>query len=110
MPDDVVLSFKLALLVPSVRTPFALLIIAGAAVGAFGVLKLVVAEADIERDDRFNGDRANSLAAIAGNRPKLSPDEIRADLSWMENGYLLLLAGILMIAIGMIPFVCGREQ
>ncbi len=100
------MSFKLALLVPSMRTPFAVLMILGAATAAYGVLRLGFAETELENDDRFDYRRRGLLDPI--QKTHMSPDELRADLGMLENGYFLMLAGVFMIAIGMIPFVAER--
>ena len=92
-------------------TPFAWLAALGAAVAVLGAVILILAGGVLEVETELGRD--SSLDAEA--RAPLRPDEPGfqtwlASISFLENGYYVFLVGVILLAIGIYPFVAAAPN
>lgn len=105
------LTLKSALFSLSLRTPFAWLAALGAALAALGAITVLLAGRTIEARQKYDS-RRDRIDSAFGTPLRPGEPGFRAwiaTIGWFENGYYVFLAGVLLIVIGICPFVTAPQ-
>ncbi len=102
---ELVLALKGALFSLSKLTPFAWMAVSGAAVAALGGVAVLMTAATLRVGSDYGRARIAALRPdVPGFRSWLSM------ISFLENGYYVFLAGVILLIIGIYPFVVAAPR